>query len=277
MKTSERPKFIKIYFVIILLINYSSLLSQTTLVKKAIIETGEIAIKKTSLALEKKAVEQLLLHYSEIFVKNGLGKKTRIQSKSIQNFLQQTYHLRGKEELIKIGNKLSKLDHSNLTSIKGFLAEEMHHNELLKIDGVKNIQIGLKSKTTEFVKKNQEIFVNKNIAVKKDLYIHKLIELDIVAQKNNSKFIIEVKNVDSQFTNHRFLKYFSQMVKQKAYAKENGIKNVFWSNIGVAKLSPEQIKKVNELGVEVFQNGSISPMVNAKINMIRMKRVINNL
>jgi hypothetical protein len=69
----------------------------------------------------------------------------------------------------------------------------------------------------------------------------------------------------------------SQLVKQKAYAKENGIKKVFWSNIGVGKLSPEQIKKVNELGVEVFQNGSISPMVNAKINMIQMKRVINNL
>lgn len=277
MKIQERLKLIKISFIAIFFLNSSILLSQTTLVKKAIIETSEFAIKKTSLGLEKKAIGELLLHYSEIYVKNGFGKRTRIQSKSIQNFLKETYHLRGKEELIKVGNKLSTLDQSNLTSIKGFLAEEMHHNELLKIDGVENIQIGLKSKTTDFVRKAQGNYIAQNLADKKDLYIHKVIELDIVAKKNNAKFIIEVKNIDSPFTKNRFQKYMSQLVKQKAYAKENGIKNVFWSNIGVGKLSPEQIKKVNELGVEVFQNGSISPMVNAKINMIQMKRVINNL
>lgn len=69
----------------------------------------------------------------------------------------------------------------------------------------------------------------------------------------------------------------NQLVKQKAYAIENGIEKVFWSNIGVGKLSPAQIQEVEKLGVEVFQNGSTSPMVNAKMNMLRINQAINKL
>lgn len=278
MKILKLQRYIRTCIVIILMLYCSPVLPQAaTLAKKGILEASEFAVRKISVNFEKKTVKELLSHYSSVYVKNGLGKNIRMESNSIQTFLEETYVLRGKEELIRVGDKISTLNPKNLNSIKGFIAEEMHHNELLKNKGVQNIQIGVKSKTTKSVKKAQEKYIAGNLEEKKDLYIHKLIELDIIAKKNNSKFLIEVKNIDSPFTKDRFRKCMNQLVKQKAYAIENGIKKVYWSNIGVGKLSPEQIQEVEKLGVEVFQNGSTSPMVNAKMNMLRINKAINKL
>lgn len=173
MKILKLQNYIRTYIVIILMLYCSPVLPQaTTLAKKGFLEATEFAVKKISVNFEKKTVKELLSHYSSVYVKNGLGKNIRMESNSIQDFLEETYVLRGKEELIRVGDKISTLNPQNLNSIKGFIAEEMHHNELLKNKGVENIQIGVKSTTTKSVKKAQEKYIAGNLEEKKDLYIH---------------------------------------------------------------------------------------------------------
>ncbi|NDP22198.1 MAG: hypothetical protein GZ091_14120 [Paludibacter sp.] len=274
----KKLNYIKIKLIIVILLLSTTLMfSQATITRKAIIETGELISINAFKLLEKRSAKDLIASYSKILITNGLGKKVRIDSKSIELILKQTYELRGKEELIRVGQKISSLSDRNLSSIKGFLAEEIHHNELLKTEGIKNIQSSLKFKSSEYVQKRQQIFITENSLKKSNLYLHKLIEIDLIGMKNNSKFIIEVKNIDSNFSEARFLKYMSQIVKQKAFADQNGIKNVFWSNIGVGKLSTEQIKRMERIGVKVFQKGSTSPLVNAKINMNQIKMELSRL
>ena len=267
---------LKTFLIFILLISQIGL-SQNSTIKKVSKETVELISENAYKLLKLKSSDDLINTYSKVLIKNGLGKETRISSLSIKSILDDIYELRGKDDLIKIGQKLNTLNSKNINNIKGFLAEELHHNELLKLKNIDNIQSGFTSKTSDFVKKKQINFIEKNLSKKNNLYLHKVIEIDLLANKGNSKFIIEVKNIDSYFTEDKFLKYMSQIVKQKAYAEENGIRNVFWSNIGTAQLLPQQIKKIEELGVQVFQNGSTSPLVNAKINMNKIKRVLSKL
>lgn len=278
MIISENFNLMKIRLITFILLLFTSLLfSQATITKKVIKETSELIIENSYKLLKNRAPDDLIDSYTKVLVKNGVSVKTRTQNKIINLFLKETYNLRGKEALIKVGQKLSSLTDKNLNNIKGFFAEEMHHNELLKLDGIENIQKSVKSKSTNYVQSKQKEFVSKNNYLNSDLYVHKNIEIDILGKKGNTSFIIEVKNIDRPFSDYSFSKYYSQIVKQKAYADENNIKKVFWSNIGKGLLTKEQLHKFEKLDVIVLQKGGESPLVNAKLNMNKIKRILYRL
>ncbi|UPS92080.1 hypothetical protein [Bizionia sp. M204] len=266
----------KKYLILLFLVSQISLAQRAT-ARKAVSETIELITKNSYKLLSLKSADELITSYSTFLVKNGLGRETRISNSAIKNILEDINTLRGKDDLIKVGQKLSTLNSNNLNSIKGFLAEELHFNELLKLKNIDNINLNSSYKTSDFVQSKQLEFIKKNRFNNKDLYLHKQVEIDLIASKNNNKFLIEVKNIDSNFSESRFLKYFSQIVKQKAFADENGIKFVYWSNVGTSLLSTEQVKRMESIGVIVLQKGSTSPIVNAKINMNRIKRELAKL
>jgi hypothetical protein len=262
--------------ILVLLITQISFAQRAT-ARKILNETIELISENSYKLLSLKSSDELITAYSTFFLKNGLGKKTRISNSAIKSILEDIKTLRGKDDLIKVGQKLSTLNTTNLNSIKGFLAEELHYNELLKLKNIDNISLNSSYKTSDFVQSKQLEFIRNNHFNNKDLYLHKQVEIDLIASKNNSKFLIEIKNIDSNFSESRFLKYFSQIVKQKAFADENGIKYVYWSNVGTSLLTVEQVKRMESIGVIVLQKGSTSPIINAKINMNRIKRELTKL
>lgn len=276
-----KKKILKLYKIIFRLViclfiaipNFS--FAQTSTIRKTIGNTVEFITKNTSDFFTEKSTKEIIDNYSRLVIKNGFGEKARFNSSTIKLFLKETEELRGRNELIKVGNKISTFNPQNLNNIKGFIAEEIHHNELLKIGNVNNIRKNIKFKTSKFVRKKQQNLIKEYD--NNNLYVHKEIEIDIIAEKNNSKFLIEVKNIDSNFNTVRFQKYLSQIVKLKAYANENGIKKVFWSNIGASKLTDLQVSIIEKYGVIVLQHGSISPVVNAKVNMNKAKRELLNI
>lgn len=228
---------------------------------------------KKSIKGENVALKKAITEASSNIGKNGLGQSIRIDSKSTKKILLDTYELRGEKECEKVIAKILSFKGTNHGNIKGYLAEELHHNELLKMKGVFNVTPSIKGEVTQNMlniqKQTSPKFYNSIIP-------DKIYEIDLLAEHDiRGKFAIEVKNIDSQFSYNRFVKIKQQLLKQISYCKENNIKTLFWSNIGNSKLEQYQIKQLEEMGVVVIQHNSESPIINTHINMTKIKMYLN--
>lgn len=233
-------------------------------IKHIISNSGTTVLKK-----EAKPIFQSISKASSLTVKNGLGKRARIDSKSIERILTQTYNIRGEKACNNVIAKLSSYNGNNLNNIKGFLAEEIHHNKLLEIKEISKVQSSVSGNVTTKMLEHQKVLHTGNVDV---LKLDKFYEIDLLA--NHSKignFAIEVKNIDSPINDTRFTKLKTQLIKELSFCQTNGVNKLFWSNIGRAKLNIEQIEQLQNLGIVVLQHGSESPIINAKINMTKLK------